>query len=43
MKNNSNKLNHSQLKLIDGIAFAENKIQVLNTEKKSEVFTRDQI
>ena len=43
MKNNSNKLNPSQLKLIDGIAFVENKIQVLNTEKKSEVFTQNQV
>jgi radical SAM superfamily enzyme YgiQ (UPF0313 family) len=43
MKNNSNKLNPSQLKLIDGLAFAENKTQVLNTEKKSEVFTQNQI
>ena len=43
MKNNSNKLNPSQLKLIDGLAFAENKTQVLNTEKKSEVFTQNHI
>ena len=37
MKNNSKKLNPSQLKLIDGIAFSQSKFQISDIEKKSEI------
>ena len=37
MKNKRKKLNPSQLKLIDGIAFSQSKFQISDIEKKSEI------
>jgi len=43
IKNNGEKLKSSQLRLIDGIAFTENKSQILDNKKKSEIPTQNQI